>query len=60
MIVNFVGINFSWILLSFVSMIIFKVLGILFKVYYLQHLIVDIRISSCSYGAMSALTKAVW
>ena len=33
MIVNFVGIKFSQILLRFLTMIIYKVLGVVFKVH---------------------------
>ena len=33
-VVNFVGIEFSWSLLSFLFIIIYEVLGVVFKVYY--------------------------
>ena len=39
MIINFVGIKFLQILICFLSMIIYELLGIVFKVYYLQRMV---------------------
>ena len=41
MVVKFVRIKFSWILLSFLSMIIYEALSVVFKVEFLQRLVLD-------------------